>query len=91
MPVYVDSIMMHGWVMRGRRVKSCHLIADTIEELHEMAKKIGLKREWFQEGSTPHYDLVPSRRQAGVALGVVELDRREYVNKLRELRGDLPL
>lgn len=48
--------------------------ADTEEELHEMADKIGLKREWFQpypEHSIPHYDLVPSRRLRAIKLGAV--------------------
>jgi hypothetical protein len=34
-----------------------HLVADSLEELHRFARRIGLKREWFQEGRLPHYDL----------------------------------
>jgi Protein of unknown function (DUF4031) len=30
------------------RMKSCHVIADAIAELHEMADRIGLQREWFR-------------------------------------------
>jgi hypothetical protein len=39
------------------------------EELHAFAKKIGLKREWFQpwpKASIDHYDLTASRRKAAV-------------------------
>lgn len=38
-----------------------HLVSDTsLQELHEFARKIGLKRHWFQRGKSrrhPHYDL----------------------------------
>src|SRR5882672_2781938 len=35
-----------------------HLVSDTsLEELHRFAESLGLRREWFQEKSIPHYDL----------------------------------
>lgn len=36
-----------------------HLISDTnIDELHQFAEQIGLRREWFQDKpGRPHYDL----------------------------------
>lgn len=39
-----------------------HLSADSLKELHDFAKLIGLKREWFQDKKcrfprVPHYDL----------------------------------
>ena len=34
------------------------MISDvSLEELHEEAQKIGLKREWLHEGKIPHYDI----------------------------------
>jgi len=40
--------------------ESTHLIADDVEELHLFASRIGLKRNWFQQGDgiskLPHYD-----------------------------------
>lgn len=87
MSVYVDTLASRGWVLRGRRSKSCHLIADTLDELHDMAARVGMRREWFQSFSSPHYDLTPSRRARAVALGAVELDRVAFVAKLRELRA----
>lgn len=88
MPVYVDSLADHGWELGP----SCHLIGDTLEELHALAEKIGMKRAWFQAyASTPHYDLTRKRRKAAVAAGAVELERRAFVDKLRQLRqhGDM--
>ncbi len=43
MAVYVDSLRDWGW----RLGPSCHMIADTNEELHAMAERIGLLRRWF--------------------------------------------
>lgn len=35
-----------------------HLIADTLEELHKFANKIGMNKEWFQNHIRhPHYDI----------------------------------
>lgn len=85
MSVYVDNLIAWGWVTRGRKTESCHLIADSLEELHEFAAKIGMKRQWFQgDGTIPHYDLTPIRRSKAVSLGAVELDRKGFVLKIRE-------
>lgn len=87
MSCYVDKLRPFGWRIRGRETESCHLLADSLDELHEMAAKIGLKRAWFQDKrSGKHYDLVPSKRAAAVALGAVELDDVGFIAKLKELR-----
>jgi len=40
-----------------------HLIGDTPQELHDFAKFVGLKREWFQDHPHhPHYDITTSRK-----------------------------
>lgn len=81
MSVYVD----HARNKLGR-MKMCHMIADTIEELHEAAANIGMKREWFQPLSTPHYDVSLSRRRVAVELGAIECDRRTFVEHIRRVR-----
>ena len=63
------------------------MIADTPEELHDMADAIGMKREWFQPLSFPHYDLLGFRREAAVSMGAIEMDRRPFIYKLREIRA----
>lgn len=84
MACYVDRCQNHGWHLGP----SCHLIADTEAELHELASAVGMKRSWFQgEASSPHYDLTERRRAAAVLLGAVELDRLSFVCKIRELRA----
>jgi hypothetical protein len=83
MSVYVDKLRNWGW----RLGPSCHLYADTNEELHAFAKKIGLKREWFQESTSgPHYDLTVSRREKAVRLGAIEHTDRQMVNYMRAWR-----
>lgn len=43
-----------------------------IAALHDFAKKIGLKRAWFQDHKlVPHYDLTPGRHSQALAHGAV--------------------
>ncbi len=82
--VYVDALRDYGW----RLGKSCHLVADSDDELHAFAARVGMKRAWFQPKSTPHYDLTASRRAKAVALGAVELDRSGFVALIRRKRAE---
>ena len=60
------------------------MYADSLEELHAFAAKLGLKRAWFQDDPRlPHYDLSPGRRRAAVALGAFEVDRRFTARRIR--------
>jgi hypothetical protein len=69
------------------RMKMCHMMADTLEELHAMADKLGMKREWFQNDSDhPHYDLSQSKRQLAIQFGAVEVDSRQLVELVRKWR-----
>jgi hypothetical protein len=91
-PCYVDRLTP-GQVRGVRAREWCHLIADTLDELHTMARRIGMKRTWFQSAppaSHPHYDLVESRRKHAVELGAIELDRARFVEKLRQIRSASP-
>ena len=81
MPVYVDCARN-----ALGRMKMCHMIADTPEELDRMAYRIGMKTEWFQPTSFPHYDVSLSRRQIAVSNGAVVCDRRTFVGHLRRIR-----
>ncbi len=82
MSVYVDNLRDYGW----HRGPSCHLIGDTVEELIEFAENMGMRREWFQPKSSPHFDLTADGRAAAVAHGAIELEQRAFVKKLREIR-----
>ncbi|MGD0585563.1 MAG: DUF4031 domain-containing protein [Oryzomonas sp.] len=81
MPVYVDE-PLHPF----GRMMMCHMMADTQEELHAMADKIGIRREWFQNKSTPHYDICKSKRALALSFGAHEIDRGQTVNLILRLR-----
>ena len=86
MSVYVDA-SQYGF----GRMMMCHMIADSLEELHAMADRIGVQRRWFQDPNTmkvsfPHYDIAKSKRALAVAAGAIECDRVTFVGHLRRLR-----
>lgn len=85
MSVYVDTLWAteprRGWPYKW----SCHLTADSIEELHQFAEAIGMKRAWFQDHPTfPHYDLTKTRRIAAVRHGAIEESRVDSVRRQRD-------
>jgi hypothetical protein len=82
MAVYVDKLVDYSW----HRGPSCHLIADSVEELKTFAVNMGLRVEWFQHKSSPHFDLTVEARKIAVQNGAIELTNREFVAKIRELR-----
>lgn len=68
MTVYVDN-MLREYRPRHRPgyvYKMSHMIADSDDELHAMAKKIGVARKWFQGD---HYDIAMSKRTLAIEHG----------------------
>jgi hypothetical protein len=86
--VYVDDGFVAGdwgfWSGGG------HMQADTLEELHAMADRLGLRRSWFQ--SKPgkpwrdHYDLTATNRNQAVRLGAIPVTWREAGRRNRKAR-----
>lgn len=78
MPVYVDD-MYKSPMGSFRGMKMSHMIADTKEELLEMAKKIGVNVKWIQNEDTPqeHFDIAFSKRELAVKNGAKEITMRE--------------
>lgn len=71
MAVYVDKAV---YLWRGRYW--CHMFADDTEELHKFAKRLGLKRAWFQNDvRLPHYDVTANKRREAVNLGAMDVER----------------
>lgn len=85
MSVYVDD-MQAGF---GRMIM-CHMVADTDEELHAMAAKLGMKRSWFQHKPAmpehDHYDVAKVKRALAVSLGAIEIDRKKLAEIIRKKR-----
>lgn len=70
MAVYVDN-------MRAKlgNMVMCHMVADTDDELHAMADRIGVRRRWHQAPPRhdSHYDIALSKRRAAVEAGAIEV------------------
>lgn len=60
------------------------MFADSEEELHEFAAKIGMRRIWFQNKKLPHYDLTVKRQQLALSLGAIEVNSTWIKQKLKE-------
>ncbi len=73
MTIYVDEFGP-GW---GRWTGGGHMLTTDIDELHALAARIGLKREWFQDKTFPHYDVTASKRRQAIAAGAIPIDNRE--------------
>lgn len=66
------------------------MLADTPDELHEMADRIGMARKWYQrKASTPHYDISQEQRAEAIAAGAIGVDRRGVVAVIRRIRASM--
>lgn len=87
MAVYVDD--MHKYPMgRFGRMKMSHMIADTDDELHAMADRIGIARKWHQGH---HYDIALSKRALAVQCGAVEVTLKQLACMVVLREAGLPM
>lgn len=85
MSVYIDNMEKPYKSRTGRIYKLNHMIADTDDELFEMAKKIGLKMDWFQPKSFPHFDVTIVKKKEAIKLGAIAVTTRELIIKKNEI------
>lgn len=93
MTVYVDNAFIpfvppHA---KWRVYHMSHMFCADLDELHAMAKQLGLRRAWFQcppRASWPHYDIAKTTRLLAIKLGAVEIEYRDLPDKVRELGLD---
>jgi Protein of unknown function (DUF4031) len=88
MSVYVDHAFAVGdW---GRWSGGGHLQADTLDELHAFAARLGMRREWFQtkpgRPENDHYDLTSTLREHAISLGAMPEDRRAGTRRRQAIR-----
>lgn len=85
MAVYVDNM-----AAQFGRMTMCHMMADTHEELVEMADRIGVDRKWIQDAGThrEHFDICKTKRALAVAAGAQEVKRIELGLIMRRKRDD---
>lgn len=83
--VYVDAaVWPYG------RMMMCHLLVDNVEDLHEMAAKVGVRHKWFQNKRYPHYDICKAKRALAVKFGAIEIGREQFVALARKLTSATP-
>ena len=84
MAVYVDTMRANYG-----RMKMCHMLADSTDELLEMADRIGVARRWIQHAGTyrEHFDICMSKRSLAVRAGAKEVSQREVGLMLRGRRN----
>lgn len=86
--MYVDHAFAYGeW---GRWSGGGHLQADTIDELHEFAARLGMRRAWFQSKpgrpENDHYDLTQAGRVRALQMGAIAEDRRAGTRRRQATR-----
>ena len=67
-------------------VRWCHMMTDNSDtnELHLFAKRIGMKRHWFQDHPLhPHYDLTAGMRARAIRAGAIPVSSVELINKCK--------
>ncbi len=71
MTVYVDDAVT---LWRGERW--AHLMADTLDELHAFAGRLGIPRRAFQDKTSgAHYDVTAALRGQAIQMGAVPISR----------------
>ena len=81
MSVYVDDAVT---LWRGRRW--AHLMADTLDELHAMAARLGVPRRAFQDKTSgAHYDLTEELREQALRLGAIAISRHRDRDQVRAI------
>ncbi len=88
MSVYIDNAFAIGdW---GRWSGGGHLQADTADELHEFAERLGLRREWFQSKpgrpENDHSDHGRKGRERALELGATDEDRAAGTRRRQAIR-----
>jgi hypothetical protein len=89
MTCYVDSVRSYPGA--GLRfTEFCHLLADTRDELHEMADALGIPRRFFQDHPWRwHHDLPAHLRERALELGAREVTMSEVGALLQRRRSAL--
>ncbi|HSR64308.1 MAG TPA: DUF4031 domain-containing protein [Xanthomonadaceae bacterium] len=79
MAVYVDDAVT---LWRGHRW--AHLMADSLDELHAFAARLGLRREKFQDKTSgAHYDVPAPLREEALRLGAIAISRHRDRARMR--------
>ena len=85
MAIYVDFMQIE---FKG--YKWCHMLADTLQELHDFAALIELDARLFhRHASYPHYDVTVQMRQTAIKYGAIPADRKKIIECAKKLKVEL--
>ncbi len=76
MTVYIDSAKS-----RLGHMIVCYTAADTLEELHAMADRLGVQRRFQDKPGAPHYDISKMNRERSIRHGATEVQSRELLTR----------
>lgn len=77
MTIFVDQAM---WKKPKGRKTYAHMATDgSLEQLHQFALRIGVKRHFFHAGDKPHYDINEQQRITAIVCGAVEVTSKQLV------------
>lgn len=85
MSVYVDDMEApYG------RMRMCHMIADSHDELVAMALLIGVAPKWIQQAGTygEHFDICKAKKALAIRRGAVLITSRELVARMQWKRPE---
>lgn len=85
MAVYVDNVrvphMGELW---------CHMVADTLDELHLFARRLEIPRRGFHyQASYPHYDITVELRELALRMGALVGSRKDIIRCAKQLKIEL--
>lgn len=90
MTVYVDDMKAAFTPSHrpGRKYVMSHMIADTEDELHAMAGKIGVLRKWYQGD---HYDITQTKKELAITAGAKSVTLRQLAFMAANRRAGHPM
>ena len=75
-----------------QRMIMSHMVADSLDELHEMAQNVGVAKRHFQnKEAKPHYDICKQNKLKAIEQGAIEVDDRKIVELCRKLSIELAI
>jgi hypothetical protein len=86
-------VIIDSYNAKFGRMIMCHMMADTHEELLEMADKIGVQRQWLQyPGSCKeHFDICLAKKKIAIEkFGAKEVGNKEIVELMKK-KGNVGL
>ena len=83
MSIYVDFMQIE---FKGYRW--CHMLADTLQELHDFAALIDVdKRLFHRNASYPHYDVTVQMRETALEYGAIPACRKKNYRMCKEAKA----